>query len=245
MKQYPFLIVFTIIVAAYPAFAIDFRWHETAPVTITESVTGTAKAKTAGTILVDDKLIKLSGIRDLDADRMVCVWRKKTFDPNPNNFPPSVDSAAYKAFCDQHPRGTLRSVEHTNKCELAFTAVDQMAKLKSIVDGKTLRCKIPSDADMEQFWGIGLHKSREGQKEYPGHCYNGAKSVNAELVSTGWAAIVSDFNYRIIDPEYEKLYKIMRDDYDKIESGGSKFRSVRVRCIQDSNYRDNSDWYNN
>lgn len=240
-------IIVGMLITTWPAGAFEFRYANTSPVQLTDTVSGVATAKTAGTIQVSDIIVKLSGVRDLDKHRQVCSWRKKTFDPNPNKFPPSVDAAAYKAFCDANPRGTKppRGGKYAYKCELAFTAVDQMAKLKEIVNGKNVNCKIPSEDDMKQFWDVGLHKSRSGDKEYPGHCYIGAKSVSATLIGTGWASMVTDFNHSIIDPEYETLRKILVDDFNKIESGSSKFRSSRVICLSDDNYRTNPDWYNN
>lgn len=229
------------------AEAFDLRYSQMTPIKITEKVSGVAKATSAGTIQVSDIIVKLSGVRDLDKLHQVCTWRKKTFDPNPNNFPPSVDVAAYKAFCDANPKGTKPpwGGEHAYKCELAFTAVDQMKKLKAIVDGKKVECTVAAADDLKPFWKLGLHTTRQGDKEYPGHCYIGSKSVSAALISTGWASMVPEFNHGIIDPDYEMVRKVLVDDFNKIKSGGSKFRSSKVICLPDSNHRLNVEWYNN
>lgn len=236
-------IIICMILVGWSANA-DMRYSNTSPVQIKETVFGVAKAITAGTIKVDDIIVKLSAIRDLDKHRQVCIWRAK-WRTKPNKFPPSVDAASYSEFCNAYPGGTTLTAENTYKCELAFTAVDQMAKLKEIVDGKKVSCKIPTKADMKQFWKVGLHKSRSGDKEYPGHCYIGAKSVSASLVGTGWSSMVPEFNHGIIDPDYEMVKTILVDDFNKRLTGGSKLRSSHVTCLSDGNHVSNPDWYNN
>ncbi len=204
-----------------------------------EVVSGSALMLTSGTINIDDRAIKLAGIRDIDDPASDCTWHPRYLNRNEMNLPPSINTSENRSLCAR-PADTIRSTRDRYKkgaCQIAMTAVDQGDALKKLIAGREISCKVASSQTMKALWEAGKYVSRHGYKVSPGNCTVDGKSLNMALLQTGLAAYTRAEGKLFADSEDATRARFFKEQIELSKKTQSGFVSTRSNCRK-TNYAD-------
>lgn len=197
---------------------------------LTEEITGTAKVLTAGSFLVEGKVIALAYIRDLDEMPAFCHWLFGTHLPGKYPLAPSVNSVSLRTTCAKNPGGTFsRPDKHRHRCETSFTAIEQANALRKLIEGREVTCRIAAKETLEPFWNDQRAVSRFGHRLYPGACRVDGQSVTLALLKTGYATSSKNPYITLSDGENRYWPGVVDKSYRKIEQFQYEQAALRSR----------------